>query len=351
MAVKHLQSIQRQQLAIAMATNPSAVRKFRAGFDDCADEIDKCLDQIEGVGDSLKQGLTNHLRKCMNGIEQVAHLNFPDQSNVPFMSNPNIMSAPTAKIDIGLESTTRGDQNNNPYFRIPQGLQFIPERLRPGELTLLLSNVTNNFNFSNATSGHIHMKETERPSAFATVIPSSLSGKLLSPPLSPKSYNIEERSCSPQGFRPVKLNSKPSIIPFSSRCEDEAQVCQISSTSAPTSEIKTMRFPILNTNEKRGLQSHIKIVEPLCVITNQNERFKQARVVEDSLYCEENIQRATKRKFGETQQGLLVTTEEFPQKKVFVSSAVFRDEKSSSSVRQPPKDQNEDSSSEMWRPW
>ncbi|XP_044754621.1 transcription factor HES-1-like [Coccinella septempunctata] len=353
MAVKHLQNIQRQQLAIAMATNPSAVRKFRAGFDDCADEIDKCLNQIEGVGDSLKQGLTSHLRKCMNGIEQVAHLNFPDQSHIPFLGNPNIMSTPTSKLDIGLDSTTRGDPNNNPYFRIPQGLQLVPERLRPGELTLLLSNVTNNFNFSNSTSGHVVVKETERPSAFATVIPSALSGKLLSPPLSPKTYQPpDERSSSPKGFRPVHISIKP-VIPYSS--PDDAQVCQISSTSAPTpSEIKTIRFPIQNSNEKRVLQAQGKIVEPLCVITNQGERYKQAKVVEDSVYCEENIQRGTKRTFGETQQGLLVVTEDYPhKKKAFEPSSSFTRESgsSSSSVRQPAKNQNEDSSSEMWRPW
>ncbi|XP_045474418.1 protein deadpan-like [Harmonia axyridis] len=360
MAVKHLQNIQRQQLAIAMATNPSAVRKFRAGFDDCADEIDKCLNQLEGVGDNLKQGLSSHLRKCMSGIEQVAHINYPDQSHVPFLSNPNVMSAPTSKLDVGLDSTTSrvGDLNNNPFFRIPQGLQLVPERLRPGDLTLLLSNVTNNFNFSNTTPSHVHVKETERPSAFATVIPSSLSGKLLSPPLSPKTYQIpDERSSSPQGFRPVHITIKPVIAYANPRCEDDAQVCQISSTSAPlSSEIKTMKFPIQNTNEKRTLIGQSKTSEPLSVITNQNERYKQAKVVQDSLYCEENIQRGIKRKFEESQQGLLVTAEDYPQKKIllFESSSSSKTDKastSSSSIPQPPKDQNEDSCSEMWRPW
>lgn len=46
MAVKHLQSVQRQQLAIAMATDPSAIRKFKSGFNDCASEIDRFVNPL-----------------------------------------------------------------------------------------------------------------------------------------------------------------------------------------------------------------------------------------------------------------------------------------------------------------
>ena len=39
MTVKHLQTVQRQQLAIAVARDPSVLDKFRGGFSDCAEEV------------------------------------------------------------------------------------------------------------------------------------------------------------------------------------------------------------------------------------------------------------------------------------------------------------------------
>ncbi|KAL3270230.1 hypothetical protein HHI36_009285 [Cryptolaemus montrouzieri] len=355
MAVKHLQSIQRQQLAIAMASDPSVVRKFKAGFNDCAEEIDKCLNQIEGLGNSLKQGLSSHLRKCMSGIEHVAHMNFPDQSQIPFLENPNIMGEPKRNIETRFDpSNNRGDCNNNPYFRVPQGLQLVPERLRPGELTILLSNVTNTYNFSNSTASQIAKKETPRPSAFATVIPASISSKLLSPPLSPKQFQIpEEHSTSPLGFRPVQPNMKPVIAYASSRKEDEPQVCQISSTSTSFGsipEIKTMKFPMQNFHEKKAFQAPAKIIEPLCIITNQSERFKQAQIKEDSAYFEENVQRGVKRKFGEMHQGLLTTAQESSSSQKDSNIVPYKIERRSP-VNQAVVRQNEEIPPEMWRPW
>ncbi|KAK9878644.1 hypothetical protein WA026_023094 [Henosepilachna vigintioctopunctata] len=348
MAVKHLQSIQRQQLAIAMATDPTVVRKFKAGFNDCAEELDKCLNQIEGVGNSVKQGLSSHLRKCITGIEQVAHLNFPDQSKMPFLGNTNVLGL--AYNQESIDSSSVGDPNNNPYFRIPQGLQLVPERLRPGELTLLLSNVTNSNNIVNATSNHTHIKERQRPSAFATVIPSALSSKLLSPPLSPKGFSINDDRSSPLGFRPVQSTKS-----FSLSNEDEPQVCQISSTSASlcgVPEIKSMKYPIQSFQDKKALPNKANLIEPLCVITNRGERYKQAQVKDDSAFCEENVQRGVKRKFLEMHQGLLSIAQDYsvPEKKLLTVKA----ESSSTSRQQPPSpsvQHNEEVPTEMWRPW
>ncbi|RZC41445.1 HLH domain containing protein [Asbolus verrucosus] len=47
MAVKHLQNVQRQQLALAMATDPSVLRKFKSGFNECATEIDRYKNNLK----------------------------------------------------------------------------------------------------------------------------------------------------------------------------------------------------------------------------------------------------------------------------------------------------------------
>lgn len=41
MTVKHLQSVQRQQLAAAVSTDPTVVTRFRNGFDECAAEVSR----------------------------------------------------------------------------------------------------------------------------------------------------------------------------------------------------------------------------------------------------------------------------------------------------------------------
>lgn len=39
MTVKHLQAVQRQQLALAVAHDPAVLTKFRSGFAECAQEV------------------------------------------------------------------------------------------------------------------------------------------------------------------------------------------------------------------------------------------------------------------------------------------------------------------------
>ncbi|EFA09422.1 protein deadpan [Tribolium castaneum] len=299
MAVKHLQNVQRQQLAVAMASDPSVLRKFKSGFNECANEIDRFVSQSE-VDDGLKDRMRSHLQKCINGIDHVAHFNFPNFPNLPFTSTSNV------------PSSSIGDQNNNARVQIPQSIQLIPSRLPSGEIALLLPN-SSNLPF---------LQQRERPSAFVTVIPSS-SSTSVSPPASPK------------GFRPVQPTTY----------HEQPQVPQVSSTSIPPAmEVKSMKFPI-----HQRIISPKKTIEPLCIITNQSERFKQAQTREDGADFEENRTQGVKRKYAEMTQGLL-TVAEYPATKIIkTESATSTTEATASTSREsnPPGDGNSD----MWRPW
>lgn len=307
MAVKHLQNVQRQQLALAMATDSSVLRKFKTGFNECASEIDRCMGQIEGVDNAMKQRVSTHLQKCINGIEQVAQINFPGFGNLPFLSgNPAFTSSTASQTQLE-SSASVGDQNNNPRIQIPQGIQLIPSRLPSGELALLVPNSSNMPYFPTAITATIQ----NRPSAFATVVsqPSSNESvvpKTLSPPVSPREeYRV--RNPSPHGFRPVLPSAKQKNY------SEDHQVPQISSTSVviadkhqfvPPMEVKTLKFPI-----SKKIESPKKIAEPLCIITNQSERYKQAQMKEDSACYPENIvQRGIKRKYPEV-SGLLTVAQ------------------------------------------
>ncbi|XP_056639364.1 transcription factor HES-4-B-like [Diorhabda sublineata] len=330
MAVKHLQNVQRQQLAMAMASDPTVLRKFKTGFNECAAEIDRYMNQSDSVDNSMKLRVVNHLQKCIGGIEQVAQFSF---GNVSFVSGSS-----TSQI-----GSNTGDQNNNPRIQIPQGIQLIPSRLPSGELALLVPN-SRNINF---------FPTNQRPSAFATVIPSSTAdaSKPLSPPVSPVIQDeLITRSRSPQGFRPV-VSTK--------HYNEDHQVPQITSTAAPSMEVKSLKFPI-----NKRLDFPKKIGEPLCIITNQAERYKQAQTREDSAHFEENITRGVKRKCPESHGLLTMVNDGFfhpPAPKIVKTQLLTPDCKPSSSfcdddgkkIKQesPISKESSDSANDMWRPW
>lgn len=68
MTVRHLQNVQRHQLAAALSTDPVVMSKFRAGFAECATEVSRYVTRLEGVEPSLRQRLVGHLTTCVNGL-------------------------------------------------------------------------------------------------------------------------------------------------------------------------------------------------------------------------------------------------------------------------------------------
>ncbi|KAF5273943.1 hypothetical protein FQA39_LY01058 [Lamprigera yunnana] len=322
MAVKHLQNVQRQQLALAMATDPSVLRKFKAGFNECAEEVNRYISNLEGLDVNLQQRISTHLSKCISGIEQIVHLNFPGFGGVPFLASTSsfFTSPPNNE-----HTDSSGDQNNNPSVQVPQSLQVIPSRLPTGEFALLVPNSINLPYFPNVSSSsqgtsHDHSKETPRSSAFVTVVPSSFNTeppktkspsktplKLLSPPQSPTSSSStipsedDQVASSPRGFRPVQPSRIHSTLYQQRGATEPHSFVTSTSTSDSTiqTEVKTIRFPI------QKFASPQKLAEPLSIITNQNERYKHAHTLNETSHFEENIQRGVKREHEFSHSGLL----------------------------------------------
>ncbi|KAM3957556.1 uncharacterized protein ACR2FA_000562 [Aphomia sociella] len=71
LTVKHLQTLQRQQLAAAIAADPAVLHRFKAGFGDCAVEVRRYLSRLASVPTGLRHRLGNHLNSCINGIEHI----------------------------------------------------------------------------------------------------------------------------------------------------------------------------------------------------------------------------------------------------------------------------------------
>lgn len=84
MTVKHLRSLQRQQMSSAMASDPTVMTKYRSGFNECTNEVMRYLGSVQNVNDDVRSRLVNHLTSCsqtVNATTQTAQSQ-PQQLNI-----------------------------------------------------------------------------------------------------------------------------------------------------------------------------------------------------------------------------------------------------------------------------
>lgn len=74
--MKHLQKLQRQQLAAAIAADPAVLHRFKNGFGDCAVEVRRYLSRLASVPTGLRHRLGNHLNNCLSGMSRL-HSDYP----------------------------------------------------------------------------------------------------------------------------------------------------------------------------------------------------------------------------------------------------------------------------------
>ncbi|XP_037790182.1 protein deadpan-like [Penaeus monodon] len=112
MTVKHLQAVQRQQLALAVAHDPAVLTKFRGGFAECAQEVTRYVSRIEGVDSGVRQRLLQHLGQCVSGLSAMTPLSFTAMAGLPMplthLQGGGLPSSPHP----GLQQSP-GDVNNN----------------------------------------------------------------------------------------------------------------------------------------------------------------------------------------------------------------------------------------------
>ncbi|KAL3268419.1 hypothetical protein HHI36_007532 [Cryptolaemus montrouzieri] len=161
MTVKHLQNLQRQQIAMSAATDPAVINKFRAGFSECATEVGR----FPGLEPTVRRRLLQHLANCLNqnqkpqevaqvqvhilpntgsNIEQIQHSNGIILSNV---NGSGVQLVPTRlpNGDIALVLPTSSTQNSsNPSLPL---LVPIPQRTSS---TASASSSSSNYSLSNS---------------------------------------------------------------------------------------------------------------------------------------------------------------------------------------------------------
>ncbi|KAM9298827.1 transcription factor HES-4 [Gastrophryne carolinensis] len=68
MTVKHLRNLQRVQMTAALTADPSVLGKYRAGFNECMNEVTRFLSTCEGVNTEVRTRLLGHLSGCLGQI-------------------------------------------------------------------------------------------------------------------------------------------------------------------------------------------------------------------------------------------------------------------------------------------
>ncbi|KAG5281959.1 hypothetical protein AALO_G00050680 [Alosa alosa] len=77
MTVKHLRNLQRVQMTAALSADTAVLSKYRAGFNECMNEVTRFLSTCEGVNTEVRSRLLNHLSGCLG---QMIAMNYPQPS-------------------------------------------------------------------------------------------------------------------------------------------------------------------------------------------------------------------------------------------------------------------------------
>ncbi|XP_067212216.1 protein hairy [Linepithema humile] len=386
MTVKHIQTMQRQQLNSAVANDPAVLTKFRSGFSECATEVSRYVSRLENVDPAVKQRLVSHLNNCVSHLQQMA----------PFYSHyvPYMPERLYPEVKVGFQSDFQnGDENNNGSARIqiPNGVQLIPSRLPTGELALLVpqsAGISATFPFfPPATDSSARVGQS---SAFTAVHrPHS---PLLSPSTSTSSYGDEShhlehlQAPSPNHHQPQRRFKLLEQNPASSKnfsFSPETQKPQISSTSDRKSPATTFLEPKVDDNitiKKESTEASEKsanhmnspvahsLRQPLSVITDKtyNRASNSSLLKRDSLrrHSDGLLAISDKRpRYQEPTSSTSLMNNADTLKSVNEQSAAIED-LSRSQNSQTPRNSNANSdkfpmspagpfggNGDMWRPW
>ncbi|XP_011868668.1 PREDICTED: protein hairy [Vollenhovia emeryi] len=136
LTVKHLETLQRQQVAMAAAADPTVLNKFRAGYTECASEVGK----FPGLDASVKRRLMSHLATCLGPVDAS---NANGQTTTA-TQQPVQPAPPTTQLQVHivpqLEPRIQVQQSNGIFFTNANGtaLHLLPTRLPNGDIALVL---------------------------------------------------------------------------------------------------------------------------------------------------------------------------------------------------------------------
>ncbi|XP_023026192.2 protein hairy [Leptinotarsa decemlineata] len=190
MTVKHLQNLQRQQIAMTAAADPSVVNKFRAGFSECATEVGR----FPGLDPMVRRRLLQHLANCLSQGSKAQEV---PQVQVHIL--PNNQKSVEQQVP---QSSGIILSNGN-----GTGLQLVPTRLPNGDIALILPNSTHSQ--QHAVNSPIPLLVPIVPERTPSVVSATSTSSNYSPSHSPEP--MDTMFCQP---KPLSLVVRKCVEPI-----------------------------------------------------------------------------------------------------------------------------------------
>jgi len=144
MTVKHLRNLQRAQMT-ALSADSTVLSKYRAGFNECMNEVTRFLSTSEGVNTEVRSRLLNHLSGCMG---QMIAMNYPQQaaSQPAHLSQPLHVQLPSTLPINSAQMASKLSPSEAVSPKVFGGFQLVPAT--DGQFAFLIPNPA----FGNATT-------------------------------------------------------------------------------------------------------------------------------------------------------------------------------------------------------
>ncbi|XP_037099992.1 hairy-related 9 [Syngnathus acus] len=139
MTVKHLRNLQRVQMsAAALSPDAAVLSKYRAGFNECMNEVTRFLSTSEGVNVEVRSRLLTHLSGCMS---QMMAINYSQQaaSQQAHLTQPLHVQLPsTLPISPGAAMASKLSPAEVASPKVFGGFQLVPAS--DGQFAFLIPN-------------------------------------------------------------------------------------------------------------------------------------------------------------------------------------------------------------------
>ncbi|KAK3927954.1 Protein hairy [Frankliniella fusca] len=291
MTVKHLENMQRQQVALATATDPSVINKYRAGFSECAGEVGR----FPGLEAGIRRRLLQHLAACLGNSNSAEVVSGHGAQSPP----PAATTPPTTPLQLHLVSSEtspngtpalQGAVNNTAngiFFTTGSngaGLQLVPTRLPNGDIALVLpssrAGQLGQVVAEQQAEAVVKASPPPSPAPATTPLPASSPLPMLIPiPQRTASTASATSSASASSFVSTSSTSPASYDRLSVHSPPQTQAHNLSTmhslpAGSPEMPIAYPPSPLSNSSNSCGYEIHAYTQEehkPLALVTNRKK--------------------------------------------------------------------------------
>ncbi|XP_058499042.1 hairy-related 9 isoform X2 [Solea solea] len=208
MTVKHLRNLQRVQMS-ALSADATVLSKYRAGFNECMNEVTRFLSTSEGVNTEVRSRLLSHLSSCMG---QMMSMNYQQQvqSQQAHLAQPLHVQLPSTLPISGASMSSKLSPAEAVSPKVFGGFQLVPAT--DGQFAFLIPNPA----FASATAPVIPLYPNAGVSLAVNASPvhGSLAPTAASPVHGMTSFSGGSQAVSPVGVSTGSESSEPVWRPW-----------------------------------------------------------------------------------------------------------------------------------------